>query len=250
MIRPPRFVRQVLAWYYVAAFARDTRNTDALWKFEEMSTSLLTAKQRAKIAEALLQNPVLFELYHRSERDADVPLSLAELSQLPENTLGYHVAQEMRRIGTEPFSSYGTPIRDALDYAKAHARKYHDVQHVVSGWPATDESYELGLFTMLLAQAPSNILARLVFLVGAYRVFGMRRGSTVRRAMHYIVQGYQAGLDAENLLFQDWQALLPLDLEEVRRRLHVRPFVEPDFVLDEIEKYGAPLPTLPALIGR
>jgi ubiquinone biosynthesis protein COQ4 len=99
------------------------------------------------------------------------------------------------------------------EYVWQHVRDIHDLWHVVTGYHG-DYLGEPALQAFTFAQTGipgSGFLALMVFL-GA--------NGQLRRML---LEGFVNGLRAHWLLAPDWQRLLPLPLDEVRRRLRTRP---------------------------
>ncbi len=111
-------------------------------------------------------------------------------------------------IGLEhPVAWYGRRIRDA-----------HDLWHVTTGY-GLDSLGEACLVAFSYAQTRS--LGWAFIAVGA--AFKSRKAPTRQPYVAAIREGYRRGKAARWLPAQDWMALLPLPLEDVRARLGLVP---------------------------
>lgn len=140
------------------------------------------------------------------------------LRRLPEGSLG---RAYLAFVESEGISAAG--IRDASERGlsgRAHATRFeylhdrmrdtHDVWHAVTGYQG-DVVGESALLAFYLAQ---NWNAGIALIVGAALWKGRADGIGA-----VIADGFRRGRAAAWLPAQDWEALLALPLEEVRRRL-------------------------------
>ncbi len=156
------------------------------------------------------------------EKRPDIVDLLADresLSALPEGSLG---RAYLAFVDRENISASG--IRDAaargsnnglpapLDYVNARLRDTHDLWHAVVGYHG-DVLGETALlaFTFMQTWNPAiGVIIAIAFV---------KLGAGEARAV--ILDGFRRGKKAAWLPGQDWEALLPLPLEEVRARLGV-----------------------------
>jgi ubiquinone biosynthesis protein COQ4 len=151
----------------------------------------------------------------------DIVTKLADrawLGTLPGGSLGraYLAFVESEGISPEGIrtaSVEGAPQQDGaadLLYVKARMRDTHDLWHAATGYKG-DVAGELGLLAFTLAQN-WNAGVALIVATGLVKGFGVH---TTR----VVPDGYRRGRTAEWLPAQDWEALLPRPLDEVRARL-------------------------------
>lgn len=138
------------------------------------------------------------------------------LRALPEGSLG---RAYLAFVESEGISAEG--IRDAsergrrsdrvpFEFIHRRMRDTHDLWHAATGYKG-DLLGELGLLGFSLAQTWNSAIA--MILVGAV-LKGRAHGAAAM-----IREGYRRGRSATWLASQDWEALLPLPLDEVRARL-------------------------------
>jgi ubiquinone biosynthesis protein COQ4 len=151
----------------------------------------------------------------------DIVAMLADreaLRALPAGSLGraYLAFVESEGISPEGIrtaSVEGAPVQEGsgdLLYVKARMRDTHDLWHAATGYKG-DVAGELGLLAFTLAQNWNPGVA-LIVATGLVKGFGVHTTTIVP-------EGYRRGRKAEWLPAQDWEALLPLPLDEVRARL-------------------------------
>ena len=158
----------------------------------------------------------------RERRDI-VPLlaDRAALRALPEGTLG---RAYLAFVESEGISAEG--IRDAsvasgatagkpeeLAYLQARMRDTHDLWHAATGYQG-DLVGELSLLAFYLGQHWHAGIALIV-------VTGLLKGFNTAGSNHIVVDGFRRGWRAAFLPPQEWEALLPLPLSEVRARLNL-----------------------------
>ena len=109
-------------------------------------------------------------------------------------------------------------------YANAQLARYgkrlrdqHDLWHVLTDY-GRDKLGELCLLAFTYAQTRNRGIG-LIVMVGAYK-FSQGIGTRVLRAAR---RGYRDGRRTAWLPGQDWEALLPRPLDEVRRELGIEP---------------------------
>jgi ubiquinone biosynthesis protein COQ4 len=144
----------------------------------------------------------------------------AALACLPEGTLGraYLDFVERENISAEGIRAAAatgmadeTPLPAPLDYVHARMRDTHDLWHAAVGYQG-DVLGETALLAFTLAQTWNPAMA-LIIGIG---LFKMRGRPAARRV---IFDGFRRGHGARWLPAQEWESLLALPVEEVRRRL-------------------------------
>ncbi|HLK41652.1 MAG TPA: Coq4 family protein [Polyangiaceae bacterium] len=109
------------------------------------------------------------------------------------------------------------PRPRAFRYLRDRMRDTHDLWHAVTGYKG-DTLGELALLAFILAQ---NFNLALAMIVGGGLLKGIGRTD-----MHLVIDGYRRGRAAAWLPPQDWETMLALPIDEVRRRLHLGPAPE------------------------
>jgi ubiquinone biosynthesis protein COQ4 len=151
----------------------------------------------------------------------DIVARLADrpwLRALPDGSLGraYLAFVESEGISAEGIrtaSTEGVPEQkqpDDLLYVKERMRDTHDLWHAATGYKG-DVVGEIALLAFTLAQ---NWNPGVALIVATALVKGFAVQTT-----RVVPEGYRRGRAAEWLPAQDWEALLPLPLGQVRARL-------------------------------
>jgi ubiquinone biosynthesis protein COQ4 len=147
----------------------------------------------------------------------------ARLEAMPEGSLGrcYLAFMDAENISAEGLlaaedaAGAGRTRRGDEEFVWAYLRDTHDLWHVVTGYRG-DLLGEPALQAFNFAQTWNpgiGFLAMGVFLKGG-KLTGVRR---------LMIDGFFRGLRAAWMVGEDWEHLLPLPLDEVRRRLRVPP---------------------------
>ena len=151
------------------------------------------------------------------------------LSALPADSLGrvylkFMQSENISAEGLVEASMSGEfPLADGLSLYAARLRDMHDLWHVVTGY-GRDTMGEVCLLGFTFGQTRNPGLA-FIALVGATRI----AREADRRIFRALWAAYRAGRRAAWLPAADWERLLPLPLEEVRKRLGVAsPRVYPE----------------------
>jgi ubiquinone biosynthesis protein Coq4 len=171
---------------------------------------------------------LLAEHFGRDPRGAEalrararLQVDLAQLSKLPEGTLGRVYADHMIANGLDPSAIPTLPGGDELEFVRAHLYETHDVWHAVTGY-RTDVAGELGLQAFYAAQAPGGLpwmLLAMGFLNTA--IYSMHEREARFDA---ISRGWEMGRRARPLFGTRWDALWTTPIDEVRRSLGVEPY--------------------------
>ena len=157
----------------------------------------------------------------------DVLEDRAALARMPEGSLG---RAYLAFVESENISAAG--IRDAskkgrahegdvpapLDWVDARMRDTHDLWHAATGY-AGDVVGEMGLLGFTLAQTHNPGIA-FILSIGISKTFHAKAGDGAE-SRRVIADGFRRGKKAAWLADQEWEALLPLPLAEVRRRLQL-----------------------------
>jgi len=167
------------------------------------------------------------------ENRPDIVARLADraaLAKLPEGSLGrtYLAFVEREKISAEGIrdaaskgmSSAWETLPVPLDYVHARMRDTHDLWHAVTGYSG-DVLGEAALLGFIFAQTWNPGIA---FILGIAVTKTIRSkigdGPEARRT---IMDGFRRGQKTAWLPEQEWESMLALPIEEVRRRLNVGP---------------------------
>ncbi|MGH7329780.1 MAG: Coq4 family protein [Polyangiaceae bacterium] len=180
-----------------------------------------------RIADRMQKSPSGRRMLESRPDIVDILADRAALARMPEGSLG---RAYLAFVESENISAAG--IRDAatkgmthtanipapLDWVHARMRDTHDLWHAATGY-AGDVVGEMGLLGFTLAQTHNPGIAFLLS-IGISKTFHAKvgDGSESRRV---IADGFRRGKKAAWLADQEWEALLPLQLAEVRRRLEL-----------------------------
>jgi ubiquinone biosynthesis protein COQ4 len=147
----------------------------------------------------------------------------AALAGLPQGSLGRAYlafverenisADGIRRAAKEGMTQ-GASFPAPLDWVHARMRDTHDLWHAAVGYSG-DVLGETALLAFILAQTWNPAIA-LILAVGLGKTVHFPHGGAARAT---ILDGFRRGRRAKWLPAQDWEAMLALPVEEVRRRL-------------------------------
>jgi ubiquinone biosynthesis protein Coq4 len=207
----------------VVSFVDLVRHPEHLDRVFEISNSLV-GRQREVLARMrdhfALQPAGAVAIREKARLRVD----LAELSALPEGTLGRVFADHLRSNGLDPAAIPTLPAADDLQFVRAHLYETHDVWHAMTGF-ATDVAGELGLQAFYAAQAPGGLPLMLIAM-GLLNTALYAMADRERR-LGAVVQGWEMGKRARPLFGVRWDERWRRSIQEVRGELRVEPFVEP-----------------------
>lgn len=229
-VGPAQVRRALRALRQIAA---DPNRTDAVGEF----ISSLTGPSAARLFQKVVSDPVGRRLLDE-KRDLRATLENRDyLAALPPGSLGhlYHAWTADRQFSADGIAATIHQVSRELatpeNVMAARVVDMHDLWHVVNGW-GSDIHGEIHLLGYSYAQ------------LGAYAwlILAMLSASVLATAGHFEAFGYlrnsiRRGRRAVLLAAVDWEALLPLPVDEVRRRLRVdepEPYTKLDFA--EIEE--------------
>lgn len=164
----------------------------------------------------------------------DVVTRLADreaLAKLPEGTLGRaylafvereNISADGIRAAADKGMKYDQPIPEDLHWVHSRMRDTHDLWHAAVGYHG-DVLGETALLAFTFAQTWNPAIA-LILAIGLLKTIGV-----APEARRVILDGFRRGRRAAWLPGQDWESMLALPLEEVRRRLRLDapPVYEP-----------------------
>jgi ubiquinone biosynthesis protein Coq4 len=142
------------------------------------------------------------------------------LLKLPEATLGYCFARQLRDKGFDPDYFRVREVHTDLDYVLMRLRQTHDIWHIVTGFD-TDPISELGIKAVELAQTRRPMAA--VVAAGGVLRFLYKDPDHLGEALCAVSEGYQMGIKAKLLLAQKWEDHWERPLEEWRTMLNLTP---------------------------
>jgi ubiquinone biosynthesis protein COQ4 len=160
----------------------------------------------------------------------DIVARLADreaLARLPEGSLGRAYLAFVEREGISAEGIREAAARGArgerrmpapLDWVYGRMRDTHDLWHAATGYSG-DLLGETALLGFIFAQAWNPAIGFIV-AIGLFKTmrFPGGRGSEARKT---IADGFRRGLKASWLPAQDWESMLALPIDEVRRRLRL-----------------------------
>jgi ubiquinone biosynthesis protein COQ4 len=163
----------------------------------------------------------------------DIVQQLADreaLAKLPEGSLGRAYlafverekisAEGIRAAASKGMSSAWETLPEPLDFVHARMRDTHDLWHAVTGYSG-DVLGEAALLAFIFAQTWNPGIA---FILGIAMTKTIRSkigdGPEARRL---ILDGFRRGKKSAWLPGQEWESMLALPVEEVRRKLGVGP---------------------------
>lgn len=155
----------------------------------------------------------------------DVLADREKLRALPEGSLGRVYLEFMEREGLsadglaaaadEGYDDQRSTDPEVRTYGD-WARDSHDLWHVLTGY-GRDPLGELALLGVLYSQI-RNPGTAFIALLGLLHVPFEYRGAPCVRA---VLEGFRIGRESKWLMEQDWEALLPLPIDQVRRDLGI-----------------------------
>jgi len=141
------------------------------------------------------------------------------LRSLPEGTLGHDFAEFMGGAMITPIDrlpEVGVQIDPETDYMRQRIRFTHDIHHVVCGYPATPLG-EVQISALYVAQikSPLNMMVIAAGIIKA-TIWSPEKIQDVIKA---VVEGWQAGKQADSLFSVKYEEIWAEPLPVVRRRL-------------------------------
>lgn len=203
----------------VVALVRDPEDTAQVFSIVEA----LSCGSAERMVARFERDPVGARLLRERPRLLDVLSDRARLEAMPEGSLAKAYVAFLDREGISAAglvdaSKTGAPERVYADeshrFVSDRMRDTHDLWHAVTGYQG-DVLGEASLLAFGLAHAPNPGIAVIV-LAGLLRA----HDADFTRS---VLTGLRHGRAAAWLPAVDWEPLLPLPLDEVRRRLGIVP---------------------------
>jgi ubiquinone biosynthesis protein COQ4 len=184
----------------------------------------LSGNTLQRIGNRMQRDPVGRRLIEGRGDIVDLLADRAALARLPEGSLGraYLAFVEREGISAEGIRAAAaqgmtgeTPLPPPLDWVHARMRDTHDLWHAAVGYSG-DVLGETALLAFIFAQSQNPAIA-LILAIGMSKTLGFPGGGA--QARRTIADGFRRGLKARWLPAQDWESMLAMPVEEVRRRL-------------------------------
>ncbi len=211
----------------------------------------LAGRSLERVMSRFLQMPGGAELLTRTPKLLDVLVDRERLSTLPQGSFGraYLAWLEREQISAEGLvaaseaAAAGEGEREGPYFVLGcRMRDMHDLMHVITGY-GRDLVGEVGVLAFTFAQTWHTGIGCLLAVAWVRSFFGRsdqpyedshRARASIRQQLF---EGYRRGRRADWIVGADWEALLALPIDEVRRRYRIP---EPP-VYRELRTTGAPV---------
>ena len=207
------FLANLISPNSLAELFRDSPDFDRI-----LLLSIILAKSpaAAPMKRFLQENKDMAVMLKDRWRPASVDLDA--LTNLSENSLGYHYAKHMvdNKI---PMMKYDDPVSSDSDYIVHRLRETHDILHTLVGCGISDDDeLQIQAFAIFNLRSPLNVVLAVVLL---FRLF--YSGCPLDQAVAAFSKGAQHGVRAKNILafkfedgwdrpINDWRKELCIDL--------------------------------------
>jgi ubiquinone biosynthesis protein Coq4 len=211
----------------------DTRVEDTF----ELANSLRDSPQMQRCVERLMQDPRSRELIQSRKLHRRRPPE--ELACHQPGSLGHIYYEVIKHEGLSytygPDPEYFNNLETEADYVNYRVFCTHDFYHIVSGF-ALDVFGEIGARSLLVAQCgyPPMALTDVVNLLTSWLANDICPGEDNdldgELSQVYLLEvmalGIRIAKACQPLFGVDWDALLPLPLDQVRERLRITPVTQ------------------------
>jgi ubiquinone biosynthesis protein COQ4 len=221
--RPPEPVRPIEALRALRALLASPDDTAQVFRV----IRALSGRSFERVLDRVLADPTGRRILEERRSLLPALADRARLRALPDGTLGREYARFMdaEAISAEGLLEASRSPEPEPEHRLGAAgqvlgerlRDMHDLWHVVTGY-GRDLFGEAALLAFTYAQTRNRGIGAIV-LVGLWRMW---RGGA-REAAALVRRAWWRGRRAAFLPAADWEALLELPLDEVRRRLRVGP---------------------------
>jgi ubiquinone biosynthesis protein COQ4 len=157
--------------------------------------------------------PILQERYL-----APIP-DLENMLDLPQDSLGYHYATQMKQQGFQPDFYRKLEVKDDDSYITIRTGQTHDIWHIITGF-GTDLAGEMGLQAFTFAQTHSPL--PIAIMTGSL-VYILNSSNSLNPLIEKMQQGWQMGESAQSFLAQKWEEDWKKSLSEWRADLNIEP---------------------------
>jgi ubiquinone biosynthesis protein Coq4 len=165
----------------------------------------------------LKSHPEIAQLFE--ERYLAPPQDLDELLKLPEDSLGFAYATNVRAVNYTQDIFPKVDVKDDASYYLARMRQTHDIWHTVSGYGLTVfGGLGLGAF-----QLSNNRDAAVVILMAGEFLNNFKMHRDLNPVIQIFLEGYAAGCQAKPFLAQKWEEAWEKPLAQWRAELNVPP---------------------------
>jgi ubiquinone biosynthesis protein COQ4 len=208
------------AWRAVRALSQNPDDTAQVFALIEALTGVSTPRWISRrLAGSRMSRERPDVLAQLMDRDA---LRRMQAGSLAHAYLRFVESEGITAEGLRQASDHGEndrAITPEVEYFRRRMRDTHDLWHAVLGYRG-DVLGEASVLAFTFAQTRNPAIGVLV-LVGLSKLYAPEARRLILAAL---ARGFRAAWFPE----QEWEALLPLPLEEVRRRLRVGP--PPDYL--------------------
>lgn len=180
---------------------------DALAKQEVVAAQITYLKSIPEIAQ-------IFE-----ERYIGPTYNVEELLKLPEDSLGFAYAYNLRGVNYPPGFYPEVEVLDDVSYYSLRMRQTHDIWHTVSGYGLT----LFGGVGLAGFQFGQNRDPLAFLLIAADILNSIKSHRDLDTYMLIVQEGYNAGRKAKPFLAQKWEEAWEKPLAEWRAELNVAP---------------------------
>jgi ubiquinone biosynthesis protein COQ4 len=149
---------------------------------------------------------------------APIP-DLDNMLDLPQESLGYHYATQMKRQGFQPDFYRKLDVKDDDSYITIRTGQTHDIWHIITGF-GTDLEGEMGLQAFALAQTRSPL--PIAIMTGSL-MYILKSSNSLKPLIEKMQRGWQMGESAQSFLAQKWEEDWKKPLSEWRADLKVIP---------------------------
>jgi len=220
--RPKSRIRPMKAMRHFRTLIQDKEDTEQVFHIIEAlrgQSFIRNAKRFQKSADAQMimkRNTYLPALLDDHEK----------LLELPANSLGQAYVRFMRKEGltaaglveeSDKMAEYHERYDDLTLWFSLRMRDTHDLYHVLTGY-GRDALGEQALLGFTYSQNPNLGILFIAYAGGLHMKQNLDAKAPVFAA---IKEGQRNGKAAKQIAFQDIEALLPLPIEEVRKRLNI-----------------------------
>lgn len=194
-------------------FAKDASQTDSVFDMAEGFRHTETYKLSMEYLKSVPENQsIIAERYIAPTPDMEA------LLKLPENSLGYIYASQMKAANFDPEFYRKVRVEDDYTYIALRIRQTHDIWHILTGF-GTDVAGESGLQGFYLAQTRAPLSVGI--MAGGILNTLLTCPDDLNRVMSEIGQGYKMGVKAKSFLAQKWEENWETPLSQWREELQV-----------------------------
>lgn len=184
---------------------------------DELSHSLIDSPAFTQAIATMKTHPEMAAFL--AERYRGPVHDLQALLHYPPDSLGYLYAQQMQRLGYQPFEPVMALDSDSR-YVEYRWQKTHDVWHILTGFDVS-EIGEIGLQAFYLAQFQLPLASLLI--ANALISVTLLQPEALAPLLSAIARGWQMGKTARPLIAQKWEEGWDKPLDQWRAELNLQP---------------------------